>query len=107
MKIAISSTGNELTSEMSVVFGRADCFVIVDTETKKVVEVLDNYVAQSSAKGAGVISSTLVVDAGVTKVLSGMVGPKALSVLDKGGVGVVENVKGTIEEVINKLEELI
>lgn len=103
MKIAISSTGKDLNSSVAEVFGRADYFVIVDVELKSIVNVIDNSISQNSSKGAGISASALVAKAGAKKVLSGMIGPKAVKVLTKAGIEPVDRINGTIEEVINTL----
>ena len=106
MKIAIASTGKELSSDVSDAFGRADYFMIIDTETKTVIDILDNYLAKDSSRGAGVSAATLVVNSGAVMVFSGRIGPKALRVLEQSLVSYTEGVSGTIPEVIDKIYEI-
>ena len=60
MKIAISSTGPDLDAEVDPRFGRCECFVIVDSETKE-FEVLDNQAGMKSG-GAGIQAAQMVVN---------------------------------------------
>ena len=58
MRIAISSSGSDLDAEVDPRFGRCQCFVIVDSETKE-FEVLDNQAAMTSG-GAGIQAAQIV-----------------------------------------------
>lgn len=106
MKIAIASTGKGLTSNIADAFGRADYFIIVDTETKLVVDVLDNSGAKDSSRGAGVNAATLVANSGTVMVFSGRIGPKALRVLEQSLVSHTAGVSGIVAEVLNKVYSL-
>jgi predicted Fe-Mo cluster-binding NifX family protein len=106
MKIVIASTGKDLTSAVADAFGRADYFIIVDTETKLVVNVLDNSVAKASSRGAGVSAATLVAKSGAVMVFSGRIGPKASTVLERSLVLHIADVSGTVAEVLNKFYSL-
>ena len=99
MKVAISLNEN---GDVSQHFGRAHSFMIIDSETKRMINVLDNSEAQNSAKGAGIAASALVARAGVKKVLSGMIGPKAIEVLNKSGIEAISGVTD-IEDAISNL----
>lgn len=100
MKIAVSTTGNTLESMMDQRFGRAAFFLIVDSETMN-FEAFDN-TAAASAGGAGITSAQTVIDKGVEAVITGNVGPNAMSVLNAAEIaiyrGVSVSVKQNIEE---------
>ena len=81
MKIAITSTGNALTSKLDSRFGRCSYFVIYDTDTKS-VEFLPNP-NKDHVEGAGPASVQLVASRGVKKVVSGEFGSKVKSVFDQ------------------------
>lgn len=81
MKIAITSTGNMLTSRVDSRFGRCSYFVIYDTETQS-VEFLPNP-NKDHIEGAGPASVQLVASKGATKVVSGEFGAKVKSVFDQ------------------------
>ena len=79
MKIAISISGNSLTSPFDSRFGRAAAFCIVDTETGE-WEAFDNP-ALTASGGAGVQASQFVVKHAVQAVVSGAFGPNAFDTL--------------------------
>ena len=81
MKIAITAQTPDLDGQVDPRFGRAACFLIVDTDTEQ-FEVLDNAPNVNAAGGAGTRSAESVVKAGAQWVLSGDVGPKARNALD-------------------------
>lgn len=100
MKVAISATGNTLESIMDQRFGRAAFFLIVDSKTMK-FEIIDN-AAAASAGGAGITSAQAVVDKGIEVVITGNVGPNAMSVLNTAEISVYHgapvSVRQNIEE---------
>jgi len=102
MKIAISATGKDLSSAIDPRFGRAGYFVIVDTETGNIVNVIDNLAAQGAFQGAGINAATLVAESGAQAVLTGQVGPKAFEVLHASGIKVISNVDGTVGEAVER-----
>ncbi len=96
MKIAITATGNTLDSTVDPRFGRAAWFLIVDTDTRQLIEAIDNTAGKAAAHGAGISAAAQVADKGVEAVLTGRVGPKALPVLEKAGVKAVNDVSGSV-----------
>ena len=98
MKVAI---GLDENGDISQHFGRAHSFMILDSETKQIIDILDNSEAQDSAKGAGIAASALVARAGVKKVYSGMIGPKAIEVLNKSGIGAISGVSDIEDAIAN------
>ncbi len=80
MKIAVTSQGPELTSQLDPRFGRAKYFLVVDTETHE-SQAHDNAENLNAAQGAGVQAARKVAELGVKAVITGNVGPKALSAL--------------------------
>ena len=101
MKVAISATGNTLDSMVDPRFGRAAWFLIVDTNSKQLIEAIDNTTGKEAAHGAGISAAALVADKGVKAVLTGRVGPKAMPVLDKAGVRAVNDISGSVQEAIS------
>jgi len=61
MKIAVTSTGKTLDSQVDPRFGRAACFIIVDTETMDFNVIENENIA--AAGGAGISSAKVVIDA--------------------------------------------
>jgi predicted Fe-Mo cluster-binding NifX family protein len=79
MKIAVTAKGETLDSKMDPRFGRADFFLIVDPDTFEFEAV--NNAAGTASGGAGIVAAQAVVEKGVGAVITGNVGPNALSVL--------------------------
>ena len=85
MKIAISVRGESLESDLDPSFGRAQAFLVFDTETRAFT-VHDNTENVNAAQGAGIQAAESVIRLGATAVITGQVGPKAFKVLNAGGV---------------------
>jgi len=88
MKIAFTAYGNSWREQVDIRFGRAKGFFIVDTETNE-TSYIDNSENIKTAQGAGTNAAQAIVEAGVKKLISGKVGPKAGAVLKAGGVKVL------------------
>ncbi len=103
MRIAVSTTEGGLDDKVSDVFGRAVSFTIVDVEDGdiKSVEVVRNDFAVRGG-GAGVAVSQFLADKGVEVVLTGNVGPNALSVLNSAGIKVYRAGGMKVKEAIEK-----
>ena len=101
MKIAVSSRGPQLTSEVDPRFGRAPYILIVDTDTSEFT-VLNNSVNANAFKGAGIQAATMVSDKGAEVVMTGYCGPKAFQVLEAAGIKVVSDVSGTVSDAIKR-----
>jgi predicted Fe-Mo cluster-binding NifX family protein len=99
MKIAITSTGRTLDSQVDQRFGRAACFIIVDTDKADIFNVFDNENIAAGG-GAGISSAKVVIDAGAEAVLTGNCGPNAERTLTAAGVKLYTSVIGTVAEAI-------
>ena len=98
MKIAVTSTGKTLDSEVDPRFGRAAYFIIVDTETTDFNVIENENIA--AAGGAGISSARTVTDAGAEAVLTGNCGPNAERTLTTAGVKLYTRATGTVAEAI-------
>ena len=103
MKLAVTSQGPELTSTVDPRFGRAKCFLVVDTETDR-IRVVDNSVNLNATHGAGIQAGRKVAELGVEAVVTGNVGPKALGTLKAAGVRVYTGATGTVADAIEQLK---
>jgi len=103
MKIAVTSQGPDLTSQVDPRFGRAKTFIVVDTETDE-FSVHDNTQNMNAAQGAGIQAGRTVVDLGVAAVITGNVGPKAFTTLQAGNVKVYLGASGTVKEAVEKFK---
>jgi len=84
MKIAVSSSGQELDSPVDPRFGRCTHFVIVDSETDD-YEAVEN-AASEAGSGAGIAAATALAKAGAEIVLTGNLGPNAARTLSTLGI---------------------
>jgi predicted Fe-Mo cluster-binding NifX family protein len=103
MKIAITATGNSLTSQLDQRFGRCAYFVIFDTVSKTTEFILNPN--KDSEEGAGPASVQLVASHEVNKIISGEFGIKIKSLLDslKIQMIVIKDPTKTIQEIIGLL----
>ena len=83
-KIAVSSTGKDMESNVSAVFGRCPYFLIIEIGDNKVkkTEPIENK-GKNQMSRAGVSSGQLVAEKGVKAVITGNVGPRALDVFEQ------------------------
>ena len=102
MKIAVTSTGKTLDSEVDPRFGRAACFIIIDTETMD-FSAIENESA-AAAGGAGISSAKVVIDAGAEAVLTGNCGPNAERTLTAAGIKLYTALTGTVAEAVELLK---
>ncbi len=104
MKVAVTSQGPDLTSPVDPRFGRARCFVVVDTETNS-SSAVDNVQNLNAAQGAGIQSARTVAELGVAAIITGHVGPKAFTTLKSGGVAIYIGAQGTVAEAIKQMKD--
>jgi predicted Fe-Mo cluster-binding NifX family protein len=103
MRIALSAKGNDLDSPVDPRFGRAEFFIIYDTETGS-FEAFDNKANVDLMQGAGIQSARNVVSQQVEYVITGHSGPNAHRTLTAAGIGVIVGATGTVREAIAKFE---
>ncbi|NQT21999.1 MAG: NifB/NifX family molybdenum-iron cluster-binding protein [Candidatus Omnitrophica bacterium] len=104
MKLAITSKGNNLESEVDPRFGRAAYLIIVDSETLEFMP-LDNSEGRNALKGAGIQAATMINDYKAEVLLTGHCGPNAFKTCAAAGIKVVNNVSGTIQNAIKDFNE--
>ncbi len=103
MKIAVSSTGQMLDSDVEARFGRCPYFLIVNPSTLE-FEAIANASAEQGG-GAGIQSAQLIAEKGASIVLTGNCGPNALKVFEKAGIQVVTNVTGSVSQVVQQFAD--
>jgi predicted Fe-Mo cluster-binding NifX family protein len=104
MKIAITAKGTTLDVEVDPRFGRAPYIIIVDTETMA-YEAMDNSENVNAFKGAGIQAATMVADKGAEVLLTGYCGPNAFKTVQAAGMKVVNDITGTVQEVVQKFQD--
>jgi predicted Fe-Mo cluster-binding NifX family protein len=103
MKIAITTTGNDIDSDVDSRFGRCINFLIIDTDST-LVEVVENKSTQS-AHGAGIGAAQNVVSMKVEALITGHVGPNAFMALSKAGIKIYTGANGTVKDALTQYEE--
>jgi predicted Fe-Mo cluster-binding NifX family protein len=98
MKIAISSSGRDLDSQIDPRFGRCQYFIFADPDTMD-SEALEN-VGLMASGGAGIQAAQFVAQKGVNALITGNLGPNAASALSAAGIKVYLVPGGTVREVI-------
>ncbi len=103
MKVAISSSGDNLSSKLDRRFGRCSFFAIYDTETKEVEFIVNPN--KDVEEGAGPAAVQLVASVPVQKVVSGEFGFKMKSLLVDLRIQMIalKDSDKTIEDVIELL----
>jgi len=99
MKIAITATGTDLSSQMDQRLGRAPYFLMIDSETLDFF-VIENRQNLNLPQGAGIQAGKTIVDNGADVVITGNCGPKAYEVLGQAGINVITGASGRIRSVI-------
>jgi len=104
MKIAITSTGPDLDAEMDQRFGRAQLFLIIDTETDE-LKAVDNQQNLNAPQGAGIQAAKTVIDQGVEVLITGHCGPNAFKTLLAAGIKVIVGAEGKIGRVLEDFDQ--
>ena len=101
MKIVVTSRGADLESRIDPRFGRAACFLLVDTASGA-HEVVDNAQNLNAVQGAGVQAGQTVAGTGADAVVTGNVGPKAFRVLSAAGIKVYLTDECLVKEAVSR-----
>jgi predicted Fe-Mo cluster-binding NifX family protein len=103
MKVAVSSSGTNLDSQIDPRFGRCAYFIILNTDDMS-FETFDNE-AIALGGGAGIQSSQFVVSKGAEAVITGNVGPNAVHTLSVAGVKIFTGQTGSIREAVERYKK--
>jgi predicted Fe-Mo cluster-binding NifX family protein len=103
MKVAISSTGKNLQSEIYSHFGRCPFFIIVDTDDMS-FETFDNKNMTLSG-GAGIQAAGFLASKGVSAVLTGNCGPNAMKTFSAAGIPVFTDLTGDIVQAVENYKQ--
>ena len=104
MKIAITSQGQDLNSQIDPRFGRATYILIIAT-VHSGVEVFDNSENLNAFKGAGIQAAAMLSRKGAEVLLTGYCGPNAYKTLQAAGVKVVNDVSGKVKDAVDAFNE--
>ena len=108
MKIALTSIGKSLDSEIDPRFGRAAFFLIVDPDTMD-HQFIKNLNTDGQG-GVGIQSAQIIIQEGVEAVITGKCGPNAFKSLSAANLEVYEGITGVVRTAIedfnnNKLQK--
>jgi predicted Fe-Mo cluster-binding NifX family protein len=104
MKIAITTSGNDLTAPLDARFGRASKFLIYDMEANT-FEIVDNEQNLNAAQGAGIQSAQTIARLGVGTLVTGHCGPKAFKVLKAAGIQIYNTSAATVTEALDQYRD--
>ena len=104
MKIIITAQEANLEGEVDPRFGRAQTFLLVDTETGE-SRAIDNQQNLSAPQGAGIQAAQMAAAQGAEVLLTGHCGPKAFRALKTAGIKIVLGVEGKIKDAIEKFKK--
>ena len=104
MKIAVTATGNELSSNIDPRFGRASQFLVIDTDANT-LDLVQNKPNLDLPQGAGIQVAQNLVSHQVDVLITGNCGPKAFKVLNAAGIKIIIGAKGRIEEIIHQYND--
>ena len=96
MVVCVTSTGDSINSELDPRFGRCSHFVLFNTDAND-ADIIENEAVRSGG-GAGISSGQLMVEKNVKAVITGNVGPNAMSVLSAAGLEIFKGVQGAVNE---------
>ncbi|MBN1694451.1 NifB/NifX family molybdenum-iron cluster-binding protein [candidate division WOR-3 bacterium] len=100
MKICITSQGDNLDAEVDSRFGRANYFLIVNTDKMDFESIQNPYTGAGG--GAGIQAAQFVANKAVEAVITGNTGPNAFQVLKEAGLSVISGVSGSVKSAIEK-----
>lgn len=99
MRMAFTASGSDPSSPLDARFGRAACFLIYDTDGSD-WKVVPNDQNVAVAQGAGVQAAQLLASEGVSVVVTGHCGPKALRALQAGAIAVYSGAAGSVAQAL-------
>ncbi|MBW2056494.1 MAG: NifB/NifX family molybdenum-iron cluster-binding protein [Deltaproteobacteria bacterium] len=103
MIVCVSAAGRGLEAAVDPRFGRCGFFAFIDTETLE-YRCLANPGA-SSAGGAGPEAARFIAGEGAEAVITGQVGPNALTTLNGLAIRIYETSGGTVGEAVDRFKE--
>jgi predicted Fe-Mo cluster-binding NifX family protein len=103
MRIVVSANDTHLDAPISPMFGRCPTYLFVDTETMA-FEAVENP-ALSVPSGAGIQAVQFIVERGARAVLTGNIGPNAVSALQAANVPVYHLFEGTVRQAVEMFRQ--
>jgi len=100
MKIAVSSSGPDLGSQIDPRFGRCVYFLIIDTGDMSFEACNNESIALGG--GAGIQSAQFVASKGAKAVITGSCGPNAVRTLSAAGIELFVDHSGTVIDAVER-----
>ncbi len=100
MKVAVSSSGKDLDSQVDPRFGRCAFFVIIETDDMGFESFDNENIALGG--GAGIQSAQFVASTGAKAVITGNCGPNAMRTLSAAGVELFVGQAGTVRDAVER-----
>ena len=105
MKIAVASTGLNLKSDVSTVFGRSPNFMVLDLENDETKNVLPIENPAKNERGAGNLAAQFIIDQGVEALILGELGNVAFGILRNAGIKIYKIRPGNVEKNVEYFKE--
>ena len=102
MKVAVSSNGDSLETQLDPRFGRCAFFLVVNPDDMS-FEAFNNESAAQKG-GAGIQAAQFLASQGVDAVITGNCGPNAVQTLSAAGVELFAGQAGTVKEVVERFK---
>jgi predicted Fe-Mo cluster-binding NifX family protein len=99
MKLAICANGPHVESKVASKFEESHCFIIIDLAHPADFEILEND-SIKSLDDSGILTAHMLINTGVSAVLTGYCKPNAIRVLEMAKIKVYDNVKGKVIDCI-------
>lgn len=99
MKIAFTTSGDELSAPLDSRFGRAPKFLLYDLDDNS-FQIIDNTQILNTSQGAGIQSAEKIAQHGVKAVVTGHCGPKAFQVLSVAGIEIYTSKAASVIEAL-------
>jgi len=100
MKIIITASSGNIDQAFNPRFGRADYFILVDSETRDWEAFLNH--ASLARGGAGPQAVQFITEKGAEILISGRYGPNAFSALAAAGIKAYIATAGSVEQVLQQ-----
>lgn len=105
MKVAITSTGLNLKSDISPVFGRSPNFIFANIKRNEISNVSPIENPAKNERGAGSLAAQFIVDQGVEALILGELGNIAFGILRNAGIKIYKINSGTVETNLKQFKE--
>ena len=103
MKLAVSSSGNNLEAQLDPRFGRCAYFLVINPDDMG-FEAFENESAFQGG-GAGIQAAQFLASQGVDSVITGNCGPNAVQTLSAAGIDLFTGQAGIVREVVERFKK--